>query len=55
MYKRIYIDITLKAAQQGRSHCSKTAMKKPDYSLQLHMGTNIILFGEMSSGLMKQK
>ena len=38
-----------------RSHCSKTAQKKPDYGLQLHMGTKIILFGGMSSGLMKQK
>ena len=28
---------------------------KPDYDLQLHMGKNIVLFGEMSSGLMKQK
>ena len=27
----------------------------PGYGLQLHMGTKIILFGEMSSGLMKQK
>ena len=27
----------------------------PDYGLQLHMGTKIVLFGEMSSGLMKQK
>ena len=34
--------------QQGRSHCSKTAIKKPDYSLQLHMGTKKLLFGEMS-------
>jgi hypothetical protein len=41
-YKSIYIH-------------SKTAIKKPDYGLQLHIGTNIILFGEMSSGLMKQK
>uniref|UniRef100_A0AAZ3SQG5 Transposase n=1 Tax=Oncorhynchus tshawytscha TaxID=74940 RepID=A0AAZ3SQG5_ONCTS len=29
--------------------------KKPDYGLQLHMGTKIILLGVMSSGLMKQK
>ena len=35
--------------------CSKTAIKKPDYGLQLHMGTKIIHFGEMPSGLMKQK
>uniref|UniRef100_A0AAZ3QLS9 Transposase Tc1-like domain-containing protein n=1 Tax=Oncorhynchus tshawytscha TaxID=74940 RepID=A0AAZ3QLS9_ONCTS len=29
--------------------------KKPDYGLQLHMGSKIVLFGEMPSGLMKQK
>ena len=29
--------------------------KKTDYGLQLHMGTKIVLSGEMSSGLMKQK
>ena len=29
--------------------------KKPDYGLQLHMGTKIVILGEMSSGLMKQK
>ena len=31
----------------------KPSLKKPDYGLQLqlHMGTKIILFGEMSSGL----
>ena len=51
---QLYIDRTWKAAQQGRRHCSKTAIKKPDYGLQLHMGTKIVLFGEMSSGLMKQ-
>ena len=43
------------AAQQGNSHCGKTAIKKPDYGLQLHIGTEIVLFGEMSSGLMKEK
>ena len=41
--------MTRKAAQQGRSHCSKTVIKITDYGLQLHMGTNIVLFGEMSS------
>ena len=29
-----------------------SARPKPDYSLQLHMRTKIVLFGEMSSGLM---
>ena len=33
----------------------KLRKKMPDYGLHLHMGTKIILFGEMSSGLMKQK
>uniref|UniRef100_A0AAZ3PR36 Transposase Tc1-like domain-containing protein n=2 Tax=Oncorhynchus tshawytscha TaxID=74940 RepID=A0AAZ3PR36_ONCTS len=40
---------------QGRSHCSKTGIKKPDYGLQLHMGTKIILFGEISSGSDERK
>jgi hypothetical protein len=31
----------------------KNAIKKPDYSLQLHMGTKSVLSGEMSSGLIK--
>ena len=31
----------------------KTAIIKPDYGLQLHMGTKLVLFGEMFSGLMK--
>ena len=39
------------ATQQGRSHCSKTVIKKQDNGLQLHIGTKIVLF-EMSSGLM---
>ena len=33
----------------------KPPQKKPDCGLQLHMGTKIVLFGEMFSGLMKQK
>ena len=44
---------------KGRSERKKPLLqnrhKKPDYVLQLHMWTKIILFGEMSSGLMKQK
>uniref|UniRef100_A0A8C7LGX8 C-Jun-amino-terminal kinase-interacting protein 4 n=1 Tax=Oncorhynchus kisutch TaxID=8019 RepID=A0A8C7LGX8_ONCKI len=43
------ISTPTQAALQGRSHCSKTAIKKPDYVLQLHMGTKIVLFGKMSS------
>ena len=34
---------------------SKTVIKKARLRFQLHMGTKIILFGEMTSGLMKQK
>lgn len=32
-----------------------TTMKKPDYSLQLHMGTNILISGGISCGLIKLK
>ena len=53
-----------KATQQGSSHCSKghsakkwpllqNRHKKPDYSLPLHMETDVTFFGVMSSGLMK--
>ena len=45
----------LKGSSARRNHCSKTTIKKTDYTLQLHMGMKIVLFGEMSSGLMKQK
>ena len=51
--KRVLYQHNLKG-QQGRSHCPKTAIKKPDYGLQLHMGTNTA-HGTKSSGLMKQK
>jgi hypothetical protein len=45
---------------KGRSAMKKPLLqnrhkKRPDYSLQLHMGTKNVLFGLMSSGLMKQK
>jgi hypothetical protein len=33
----------------------KPQQKKSDYGYQLHMGTKIVPFGEVSSGLMKQK
>jgi hypothetical protein len=32
--KQVIYRRNLKAAQQGRSHCSKTAIIKPDYGLQ---------------------
>ena len=45
--------------QKGRSARKKPLLqnghKKPENCFQLHMGTKIVLFGEMSSGLMKQK
>ena len=53
--KQVLCQHNLKGTQQGRSHRSKTTIKKPGYGLQLHMGTKIVLFGEMSSGLKKQK
>ena len=43
------------AAQQGRGHCCETAIKKSDNGLQLHMGIKMVLFGEMSSGLIETK
>ena len=46
--KQVLLDKTWKAAQQGRSHCSKTAIK-------LNIWRKIAHFGEISSGLMKQK
>ena len=52
-YAKFTVSLNSLAAQQGRSHCPKS-IKKPDYGLQPHIGTKIILFGEMSSGLMKQ-
>ena len=53
--KRVLYRHNLKGRSARKNHCSKTAIKKPDYGLQLHMGTNNVLFGEMSSSLMKQK
>jgi hypothetical protein len=45
----------LKGRTAWKKSLLKTAIKKTDYGLQLHMGTKIVLFGEMSFGLMKQK
>ena len=53
--KRVLYRHNLKGQSAMKSHCSKTDIKNPDYGLQLHMGTKIVLFGEMSSSLMKQK
>ena len=52
--KRVLYQHKLKCRSARKSHCSKTTIKKPDYGLKLHMGTKIVLFGEMSSGLIKK-
>ena len=44
--KRVLYQHNLK----GRSAVKKPLLQKPDYFLQLHMVTKIVLFGEMSSG-----
>ena len=57
-YKSIYIHSKtspMSTQPERPLTAQKPPLKKPDYSLQLHMGTKIALFGEMSSGLMKQK
>ena len=51
---KVSISTVKKERSQEEATATKTAIKKPDYVLQLHMGTKIVLFGEMSSGLMKK-
>ena len=53
--KQVLYRHNLKSCAARKKPLLDSAIKKPDYGLQLHMGTKIILFGEMSSGLMKQK
>ena len=53
--KRVLYRHNLKGHSARKKPLLQNHQKKPDYGLQLHMGTNIVLFGEMSSGLMKQK
>lgn len=48
-------DMSWKAAQPGRSHYCKSNIKKPDYSLEMHTGTETLIFGDISCGLMKLK
>ena len=56
LYPQSYIDITWKAAQFGRSHCSKTAIKKSQTTVcNCTWGQRSYFFGEISSGLMNQK
>ena len=53
--KRVLYRQNLKGHSARKKPLLQTAIKKPDYGLQLHMGTKIILFGEISSSVMKQK
>jgi hypothetical protein len=53
--KRVLYRHNLKGRSARKKPLLQNRQKKPDYGLQLHMGTKIVLFGEMSSGLMKQK
>lgn len=53
--KKPFMDLTLKATQQERGHCSKTATQKQDCSLQLSIGTKVLLTRETSSGLIEPK
>ncbi|KAJ8353442.1 hypothetical protein SKAU_G00210090 [Synaphobranchus kaupii] len=53
--KRVLYRHNLKGCSIRKKPLLQNRHKKPYYSLQLHMGTKILLFGEMSSGLMKQK
>ena len=53
--KRVLYQHNLKGCSARKKPLLQNCHKKPDYSLQVHMGTKILLFGEMSSGLMKQK
>ena len=53
--KRVLYRHNLKGCSARKKPLLQNRHKKPDYGLQLHMGTKIVLFGEMSSGLMKQK
>jgi hypothetical protein len=53
--KRVLYRHNLKGRSSKGEATASNRHKKSDYGLQLHMGTKIVLFGEMSSGLMKQK
>ena len=53
--KRVLYRHNLKGRSARKKPLLKTDIKNPDYGLQLHMGRKIVPFGEMSSGLMKQK
>jgi hypothetical protein len=53
--KRVIYRHNLKGRSARKKPLFQNHHKKPDYGLQLHMVTMIILFVEMSSGLMKQK
>ena len=53
--KRVLYQHNLKGRSARKKPLLQNLHKNQDYGLQLYMGTKIVLFGEMSSGLMKQK
>ena len=53
--KRVIYRRNLKGRSARKKPLLQNRHKKTDYGLQLHMGTKIVLFGEISFGLMKQK
>ena len=53
--KQVLYKHNLKGRSARKKPLLQNRHKKARHSLQLHMRTKIVLFGEMSSGLMKQK
>ena len=52
--KRVLYRHNLKGRSARKKPLLQNRQKRPDYGLQLHVGIKIVLFVEMSSGLMKQ-
>ena len=53
--KQVLYRHDLKGRSARKKPLHQNRHKKTDYGLQLHIGTKIVLFGEISSGLRKQK
>ena len=53
--KRVLFQHNMNGRPARKKPLLQNPPKKSNYGLQLHMGTKIVPFGEMSSGLMKQK
>ena len=53
--KRVLYRHNLKGRSARKKPQLQNRHEKPDYGLQLHMGTKIVLFGETASGQMNQK